>query len=464
MRSFGFLAALLGVAAAAPYTHLDSSGNSGNVKRASSGFTQLDMSKPTKVVVGGKHLTGGSQQSGGPSSVQSKQYGQPVEQPLNLKLVNNIGGHVLNCYLTGTDSDGRVFFMGPDKKLVYPSASGSEEPAKVEEKIAIPMPPLGENLEMMVPVAFNSGRIYFAQGELEFFLIAKDDGSQGLVQPSLSNLQDPSRNINWGFVEMTMTTEGEIWSNISYVDFVGLIISMTLQTKDNGAQVVKGLPSNAVSTVCDELQKQSEKDNRPWSKMCIAGDDGKPIRVLSPVDFGNIDNTDGFGDYWKEYIDEMWTKYSSESLAINTQKMGKVHCKVQGEELQCDGDNRGYQKPDSKDIWGCNSGPFGIEKGDNNVHLAIVPRLCAAIQRATLGIEGGIIQSGAEADEYYTANPSSHYARIIHANEIDGKGYAFPYDDVNPDGNEDAAGLVKSTNHDVLIFYVGGAQSDATGH
>lgn len=86
-----------------------------------------------------------------------------------------------------------------------------------------------------------------------------------------------------------------------------------------------------------------------------------------------------------------------------------------------------------------------------------MPRLCAAIVRTTLLVAGGEFQPGPSAEEYYTVNPTSHYSRVIHENEVDGKGYAFPYDDVNPSGSEDAAGLVSSGNPETLVFYIGGA-------
>jgi hypothetical protein len=460
MRAFGFLAALVGTAAAAPFT-MDLSPSSSNIRRAPTNpnneYTRLDMSKPEKVTVREKDLVKGVYHSDKTVSVAKTQIKAPVEQTIKLKLVNNIGGENLNCYISGADSEGKVFFLGEQANLIYPSSGGSAEPVPVEDPIAIKMPPQGETFEITVPIAFSSGRIYFAQGELEFFMVAID-GGDGLVQPSISSLEDPSRNINWGFVEMTLTEDGEIWANISYVDFVGLIMSMTLNNKDNSTQEVIGLPSDAVGTVCEALKAQGDADGKPWGAMCVATEDGTPIRILSPEDFAEV-SEDGFGDYWNQYIDDVWAKYSSEPLTINTQAdAGDVKCQVEGEELKCDGDNRGYPKPDIMDIWGCNSGPFSVLEGDNDVHKAVVPRLCAAFNRATYDVEGGNYQPGPGPDKYYTVDPTNHYSRIIHENEVDGRGYAFPYDDVNPDGAEDAAGLVASLNHEELIFYVGGAQ------
>lgn len=452
MRSFGFLAALLGTAAAAPFMNMGNTIQSNTVKRSANAprnkFTQVS-SGSNKVVVDEKNLINGKYH-GDSFSVDGSKSKNTASDPLNLQLVNNIGGDVLNCYITGTDQDKRVFFLGADGQLIYPSSGGSSEPVPIEDTLAIPMPALGDSLDIAVPVAFESGRIYFSQGEIEFFMVQKDGGEEGLVQPNNENEDDPSRNINWGFVELSMTPEGIVWANISYVDFVGLIMSMTLNTKNNGTQEVIGLAADAVPKVCDQLKKQGDIDGRPWGKLCVVGENGEPLRVNSP-------DLAGFEDYFDEYIEEIWAKYSSEDLTINTQNgdIGDVKCRVEGDEFKCDGDSRPYPKPTAIDVWGCNSGPFTVQEGDNAVHGAVVPRLCAAFNRGTLGIDGGNKQPGPEADKYYTSDPNNHYSRIIHDNEVDGKGYAFAYDDVNPDGSEDAAGLVNGEPN-VLIFYAGG--------
>lgn len=320
------------------------------------------------------------------------------------------------------------------------------------------MPALGESLDITVPVAFSSGRLYFVEGELSFSIVSIGNGGEGLVQPSLS-LEDPARNLNWGFVEMTLTETGEIWSNISYVDFIGIIMSMILRSGDGSEQEVIGLGSDGVTKVCEGLQAQAAADGREWAGMCIAREDGTPLRVLSPEDYSDFIQDGGFDDYWTQYVDDVWAKYSSEPLTINTQAdAGEVQCQVNGDLLECAGDNRGYPKPVAQDIWGCNSGPFGIIEGDNAVHYAVVPRLCAAFARSTLLIEGGNYQPGQSADEFYTVDPTFHYARIVHENQIDGKGYAFAYDDVVADGEEDPAGLVTSQDPELLTFFIGGSQ------
>ena len=50
---------------------------------------------------------------------------------------------------------------------------------------------------------------------------------------------------------------------------------------------------------------------------------------------------------------------------------------------------------------------------------------------------------------------TNHYARIVHAAERDGRGYAFPYDDVAPSGGADQSGSVSSGTPAQLAVTVG---------
>lgn len=456
MRSFALLAGLIGTALAAPYASI------GKFHKRVDPQNKYTIVKPggvDDVIVDEDNTLNGTVHSSETFSIMASEIQDPVPGNLPLSLVNNLGGENVNCYISGLDSDGRVVFLGADGSLIYPSSGGSEIPVPITEPIAIPMPGQGETFDITLPIAMSSGRVYFAQGELQFFMVFIGTGD-GLVQPSINNIQDPSAGLNWGFVELTLTTEGVIWANISYVDYVGLIMSMTLRNLDGSTQEVIGLAGNAVGTVCQDLLAQGDIDGRPWGGMCIARADGTPLRVVSPEDYETIEGG-GFDDYWTAYVDEVWSYYSQNTLTIDTQNdAGNVNCRVNGELLECDGDNRGYPKPVAEDIWGCNTGPFGILEGDNAIHYAVVPRLCAAFVRSTFLIEGGGFQPGPPADQYYVNSPTSHYSRVIHAHEVDGKGYAFPYDDVNPSGAEDAAGLVSSGNPEKLIFYIGGAVAE----
>ncbi|KJZ77194.1 hypothetical protein HIM_03515 [Hirsutella minnesotensis 3608] len=375
---------------------------------------------------------------------------------LSLEFINTSGSGAMRAYVTGLDSLNRVVFVTASGALVYPSSGGSGVPVPIQEDVAIPLPATEDSFRMSIPIAISSGRVWFARGELRFFMVKTPNGD-GLVQPSPMNLQDPSSTTDWGFAELTFTKEGALFANISFVDFVGLPLGVSLSTRNgNEPQTTRGLGVGCVATICNGMIEQGDKDGFPWSRMCVADEEGIPIRVLSPNNYAVLNDAD-FQAYWDSYVDQVWDKYSSTPLKINTQsEAGSVECWVSDDTLKCSGgDNRDYAKPKAVDIWGCNSGPFERRPEDNAVHVAIIPRLCAAFVRSTLLLDGGDVQPRLTSESYYTNNPASHYSRLIHELEVDGRGYAFPYDDVNPDDGGNASGIVTSDQPETLTIFVG---------
>ncbi|KAI1469105.1 glycoside hydrolase family 64 protein [Daldinia caldariorum] len=391
-------------------------------------------------------------------SNQTATFGIKEYNPLKISFVNNFGGGQLNVYVTGNDPSGAIVMLSSDGTWYHPNAAGSAVPVLIEANIALPMGPQGETTEFTLPDYISSGRIWVAEGVLQFYTVAAADGTSQLVEPSAANPSDPSAGVNWGFVELTNTQEGGIYANISFVDFVGLVMGMTLTLASGQSQEVKGLQQNSLETICQELRDQASLDGQGWDKLCVTDANGKPLRILAPNLYQSIDPF--FQEtYYNDYIEQVWQKYANEDLTINTQAAaGNVACRVNGEEITCAGDNRGYMRPTIADIWGCNSGPFAIEAADNDVHRAVVPRLCAAFFRSTLLVDGGNLQPGLANNMYYTVDPTNHYSRILHKHEIDGKGYTFSYDDVNPDG-ENQAGVVAGLQPQVLQLTVGGFPS-----
>ena len=53
---------------------------------------------------------------------------------------------------------------------------------------------------------------------------------------------------------------------------------------------------------------------------------------------------------------------------------------------------------------------------------------------------------------------TNHYARIVHAVNADGRGYAFPFDDVAPTGGGDQSGAVFDGQPGILTVAVGGGE------
>lgn len=233
---------------------------------------------------------------------------------------------------------------------------------------------------------------------------------------------------------------------------------MTLDSVDGSIQSALGLPAGAVEAICNDMRLRAMQDGQPWDQLCVYGSSGRLLRVLSPASYLSVDNT-AFSNYFTSYVNDVWSHFTSGTLKIDTQSAaGLVSCNVQNALLVCAGDNQPYAQPSADDIFSCNSGPFALVNGQNDIHRAVVPRLCAAFNRATFLISGGDLQPNSNL-AYYTVDPHNRYSGVVHQHEVDGKGYAFPYDDVAPSGGANQAGVVQNGSPVKLTVTVGGPSS-----
>ena len=88
---------------------------------------------------------------------------------------------------------------------------------------------------------------------------------------------------------------------------------------------------------------------------------------------------------------------------------------------------------------------------------AITARLAAALNRSTLLSNPN--QPDGEVVSSYYRDPmgiTNHYSRAVHEASLDGRGYAFPYDDVAPREEENVAGTVADGDPGVFVVAVGG--------
>lgn len=387
----------------------------------------------------------------------------PDSQPasyLKLALVNYLNSNNVKAYVTGLNANNQLVFLGPNGQFYYPSTSSSSPVPLSDANIAIPLGAKGSTTSATIPGYLSASRVWFSDGSLKFYVVGTPNGP-GLVEPAAVNPNDPNAATNYGFAELTWIQNGGLFADISFVDFVGLPLGIKLTTTDGTAtQQALGLPSNAVSSVCSVLQGQSKNDGQPWGDTCVYTPSGSLIRVLAPNAYLSQKNT-AFSGYFDSYVRQVFQHYSTTPLTINTQSAaGNVQCtaNVNSMTITCNGDNRSYAAPSAADIFGCNSGPFAIQAGDNAVHYAVVPRLCAAFNRGTFLLNGGNTQPSLAPSSYYTSSPGiyNYFSKAVHQFESNGLGYAFSYDDVAPTDQQNVAGVVASGAPGTLTLLVGG--------
>lgn len=246
--------------------------------------------------------------------------------------------------------------------------------------------------------------------------------------------------------------------NITYVDFVSLPISLTLASTTGTSQHVSGLPANGLSTICSNLIAQNNADGAGWNQLIIQNN-GQNLRALSP-NTGIVMNGSLFNGYYQNYVNQVWSKYAGQSLEVDTQaQWGTVSGTVQNNLLTFPGIGT-FAPPAAADIFSCSTGPFAAQPTNTSELLNIGARLAAAFNRSTLLIDS--VQPDDETvSTYYETSPTNHYARIVHAANLDGRGYAFPYDDVGPSGGADQSGSLSDGSPSLLTVAVGGMDATA---
>ncbi len=333
-----------------------------------------------------------------------------------------------------------------DGQTPYYPSSPSAPGGALAVNCAIPLNASGGAAKSITIPHLAGARVWFSIGSPLTFLL---NPGPALAEPSVTNPSDLNINTQWDFAELTYTTS-QLFANISMVDFACIPVALNLTDSAGSQQTVQGLPAGGLDTVCAGLAAQASADGQGWNELIVTGN-GQNLRALSPTN-GIVMNPSLFNGYYDNYAAQVWQKYASAALSINTQaSFGTVTGQVTGGQLTFSGVGS-FGQPAAADIFGCSSGPFN-PAGMSAEMLAILPRL-AAFNRSTLLIDSSQ-PDGENPADYYANATTNHYARIVHAATLDHRGYAFPYDDVAPAGGADQSGAVSSGNPGLLTVTLG---------
>jgi hypothetical protein len=374
---------------------------------------------------------------------------------LQVALRNDSTTDQIWAYITGIslqENQGQRCVLKPDGKSLYFPQEPPSIGTPLAEDCAIPLGAPGNTVTVTIP-QIAGGRIWIARHKKLTFLL---NPGPALVEPSVLNPSDPNADVDFAFAEFTLN-DAQLYANISYVDMApALPIAISLKEPNGTQQDVAGMAPDGIEKLAADLRKQEEQDGKPWSKL-IVEKEGKILRVLNAT-HGNAVGAD-FSGYFEPYVEEVWQKYSTGSCCkIDTQAgPGVLEGKVTSSGKLRIGDEE-FDKPNTNDILGCNSGPFTT--GENQTRNAIIPRLAAAFHRtALLHCE----EHPSEPGTFFSQDPTNHYARLVHVHNVDRKGYAFAYDDVQPEGGEDQSGKVNAGDPVLFTVSAGGESAGKGG-
>lgn len=380
----------------------------------------------------------------------------PTEPSLDIILTNHTDSKSLFAHVTGRDEQG-VLILLADGETVHRPKSPSEILQPVGADIAIPVGGPGAQKKVRIPHIFG-GRIWFCKDKPLTFLI---NPGPAVVEPSVTNPTDPNFDADWGFCEFTYNND-QLYVNVSYVDFVSIPIGLELENEAGQVMRVPGMPKDGLDQVCEGLKRQGEKDGAGWEKLVVKSKSGSNLRALSPnagaeLHPGLLEN------YFAPEVDAAWKRYEKEDIEINTQAewgdvKGRVHdAKLVFKDVGRDKLSFHFEKPSTRDIVSCSTGPFAGGPDVTPAQLNVGARIAAALNRTTLS--GNSRQpEGEKVEEYYCKGEgkTNHYSRICHEVTLEGKGYAFPYDDVGAFGGVDQSGFLNDGRPKVLTVHVGG--------
>ena len=372
---------------------------------------------------------------------------------LTVALANNSTSDTVYAYVLGLDiSQGNQWaFLQSDGSTLYHPPSPSAPGAALGADCAIALPARGAAPRTVSLPYLASGRVYFSVGSKLTFLV---NPGPGIAMPSVANPSDPNIATSYSFCEFTYDST-QLYANISYVDFASVPISFNLQT-GQGTQAVQGLAAGGLETVASALRTQAASDGGDWAKLIVPNSSGGTLRVLSP-NTAIASNPALFSGYLDSYIDQVWTKYQSTDLVIDTQaSWGSTTGRVSNGVLSFPGVGS-FAKPSTAAVFNCSSAPFTT---GNDEMGNLSARLAAALNRTTL--LGNANQPDAENPALFYQQPrTNHYARIVHQTASDHLGYAFPYDDVHPAG-VDFEGRVQSSVPTLFTITAGGTSGGST--
>ena len=368
---------------------------------------------------------------------------------VSFSIQNNTLSDTVYAFVTGQalDNGNALMLLEADGQTPYYPSSPSAAGTPLAVDCAIPLNASGGAPVTISVPQLAGARLWFSIGTPLTFLL---NPGPGLVEPSVSNPSDPNIGLQWDFCEFTYNS-AQLFANITFVDFVCIPVGLSLTDTSGNTQSVSGLAAGGLDTVCAGLAAQQAADGNPWTDLIVTSG-GQNLRALSPQN-GIVGNPSFLAGYYDDYVSQVWSMYQSATLTIETQaSYGTVTGQVSDGLLTFDGVGS-FARPATADIVSCATGPFATG-GLSDEMLAIVPRLAAAFNRSTLLTDSD--QPDGENPADYYANPvTNHYARIVHAAAADGLGYAFPYDDVTPDGGVNQAGPVSSGSPAQLLITLG---------
>ena len=233
---------------------------------------------------------------------------------LTVDLMNNTGPAPVYAYVTGQaiDNGNALMLLQADGQTPYYPSSPSSTGSPLAADCSIPLSASGGSPKSITIPHLAGARIWFSIGAPLTFTL---NPGPALVEPSVTNPADPNINLAWDFAELTYNA-AQLFANISMVNFVCIPVALSLTDSAGNQQTVQGR-AGGLDAVCAGLMAQASADGQGWNKLVVTGN-GQNLRALSPTN-GIVMNSSLFSGYYDSYVAQVWQKYASAVLSVDTQ-------------------------------------------------------------------------------------------------------------------------------------------------
>ncbi|MCY1023380.1 beta-1,3-glucanase family protein [Pyxidicoccus sp. MSG2] len=302
--------------------------------------------------------------------------------------------------------------------------------------------------KMLLPALDGGARMYFS---VKNKLKMKAAGIVG--SPYFNNTTPNGWNTNgdnfgtlfdwWEFVNLPMDPKTGFNANLTQVDMVGIPMSLRVDGKDTPGGDVVGFKAGARSKILSQL-----KHTPGWGSLVIqhGGEDGVAIAPFHGIENGTFSMT-----YLDPYIDAVWAHYAASGsnrlwaevetgifFVGSVDASGNFVFERKGVS-DAESPTPEFSKPTTFQVF---ANQVNAKAGGGIHGSEIQGALAPALNRTVLMSQDhlGVI-SGTEACKSTMRNSfqpwkglTNYYAKVVHANAIDGRAYALGNDD-NCDGS-----------------------------
>ncbi|MDY7085956.1 MAG: beta-1,3-glucanase family protein [Actinomycetota bacterium] len=343
----------------------------------------------------------------------------PAGSLLPVKVSNETGrGENVFLYMLGTNlTTGKLGYV--DANGAFTAWTGGGPVPVPAPDVSIPGPANGSSVTVKMPKNL-SGRLYMSFGQKLDFRLTTD----GLVQPAPWAGGDPNRDILFDWSEFTLNDSG-LFINSSQVDMFAVPHAISVTGGDGKTLKTGEVKPNGRQRVIDAIKAAPD-----FARSVVTRADGTVLRVLAPgkaADAGLMSPT-----YLDAYITRSWNTYTGKNLTVapfsdrpDTKFFGRTSGNVMNFTDTSGKTVASFTKPSTANVWGCD----GALGAPNDLVVGPIARtLCAALTRNTL--DRLDVQPSGTAADFYKGDTPNVYGKVIHDNMVDGRAYAFAFDDV----------------------------------